>query len=546
MVLSAIRPLGRITAVLAALAVLRTALSIAKNRALARRVRFTDGACPCEMVGMTALQRLLVGVFGAIRKAGNLVVWQRANLLASHPDALFMAASFLGHPSVTLADPKAIQAVLSSQAASFGKFPANVSRFKMIMGEYSMLAIDGDMHKTHRRVITPLFNLAALKKLVPTMEVSIEELLGVLDATAVQPAAEVDVQRLSISFALNVIGRTALATDFDALNPSRTHPLHTAYNSLLGLFGFHRWALIRSLFPWAIHVPVEENMAVKRAHDYVFAEMDAIVRRIQVTADGGSTDEPSSSKIAKSTLATVLLDAQSQTQANGAGTLPLIEIRDELLTFLVAGHETTANAISMTLWFLAANLKEQDKLVAALMALGPDPSLDALLALPELANVVHESLRLHSPAFSARRAALHDVHVPLSDGRALILPKGMEVVIPIQAIHLLPSNFSDPLDFQPDRWNAIRMAGSTDHQISGGTSTTVLHPGQYLPFFFGPRVCVGRQFAVLELKLSVARILARFQVSLPADPDRQQRPACSYAVTAKPKAVPLRFEKRQV
>ncbi|KAI9216503.1 cytochrome P450 [Blastocladiella britannica] len=513
---------------------LRLALKIVSGRILANRVRFTNGDRPYLPPIIRWYHRYLWGVVFLVVSdgTGSFVKWHRRHL--DH-GRMYMSAGMFGAPALVLADPKALHAILSGNAYRFAKpkeLQKGIARFT---GHHGLLVLEGDEHKKHRRIITPVFNMNVLKKLIPVMDHALDELAGIIDHADAEDKT-VEFQALSTALTLNVIGRTALATDFDALNQTKQNPLFEAYEKLLSLFGLHTWAIVRAFVPLAIHLPVKANTDVMESRAFVFGEVEAIVRKLQ--AGGGANSE----QYVQDSLANVL--QQNQLRDNGAsgsdGVLNAEDIRDEMLTFLVAGHETTSNALSMGLYFLAKHPAAQEKLATALLQLPEPVAIDDLLKLPELTNVINETLRMHSPAFVTRREALHDSTVPMSDGRSLFIPKGLDIVIPIQAMHLHPDVFPNPDTFDPDRWNSIHIAGQ-EKPAGSAEILHELHPMEFLPFLAGPRACIGRQFALMELRVFLARLLRDYSVSLGPN---QGAPKIQYTLTAKPKALDLRFERR--
>ncbi|ORZ31456.1 cytochrome P450, partial [Catenaria anguillulae PL171] len=378
------------------------------------------------------------------------------------------------------------------------------------------------------------------------MEECLDELYGVLDKATVKGNV-VDFQELSVALTLNVIGRTALDTEFDALNNTHS-PLHSAYNHLLESFSISAFNVLQGFLPFLRYMPIKRNRDIAQARDVTRDQVTRIIQRIKTDgAQAASTSVPS--------LMRVLLENQKRQVVGEDGTdgkLTQDEIRDEALTFLVAGHETTSNALSMTLYFLAAYPDTQSALYSALVDMPDHASLDDLLKLEALHQVVNEGLRVHSPVFATNRIALADQHVPLSDGRTLFMPKGTMLVVPIQAMHYDPELFPNPHVFQPDRWKSLRLAGHDDADLTSPTTGSGsgvrrdVHPMQFLPFLAGSRACIGRNFALMELKLFLAGIVKRYRVRLPDEEHARvagkgERPKVHYSITARPEVVRLVF-----
>jgi cytochrome P450 len=223
-------------------------------------------------------------------------------------------------------------------------------------------------------------------------------------------------------------------------------------------------------------------------------------------------------------------------------------IQDQLVTFVFAGHETTALLLTWTLWELARNPDAQadlhaelddaldgDGAVGADDALGANESLgaargraadesvtpDAVRDLQYLQAVVDESLRLHPPAYNTFREAKRDVAVGPWE-----ITEGTTVTTPQLVVHRDDRWYDDPLEFDPGRWTpAMRDA---------------LPEYAHYPFGGGPRSCIGNRFATLEAKLILATILSRFEVE-----PVTERVEYQYSATLQPdRPVKLRFHER--
>lgn len=177
------------------------------------------------------------------------------------------------------------------------------------------------------------------------------------------------------------------------------------------------------------------------------------------------------------------------------------QLRDEAITMLLAGHETTALALTWTLWLLAGH-PEVDRGVAEEVAetLGDEPPEPGdLERLPLLRRAIDESLRFFPPAYSFGREATGELEI--GGWRA---PAGTTLFVLPWILHRDPRFFPDPLAYRPDRWTETFRAD--------------LHPQAYIPFGAGPRHCIGHGFARMELGLILATILQRFRLTWGPEP----------------------------
>jgi len=174
-------------------------------------------------------------------------------------------------------------------------------------------------------------------------------------------------------------------------------------------------------------------------------------------------------------------------------------ICDELVLFLLAGHDTTSTALTYALWALGQRPDLQQRVAAEAGALGDRRLTHAdMPRLRYTAQVLHEALRLCPPAPAVGRMVMADIEV---DGYRL--PAGTCAVVAIYAMHRDPALWEDPLRFDPDRFSPERSEGR--------------NRWQYLPFGGGPRSCIGGHFAMLEATLALATILRRAKIRSLAD-----------------------------
>lgn len=188
-------------------------------------------------------------------------------------------------------------------------------------------------------------------------------------------------------------------------------------------------------------------------------------------------------------------------------------LRDELLTMFLAGHETTSHALTWTFYLLSQHPEVEAKLHAELDAAlgGRPPTLADLRALPYTDMVLSEALRLYPPAPVVSRTAAEDTEVG-----GYPIPAGAEVIIWLYFTHHDPRWFPEPEAFRPERF-------------AQGTPAAVR--GAFLPFGGGSRLCIGKEFALLEARLVLATVAQRFRLQL----EPGQRVAPRFAVTLSPR-----------
>jgi enediyne biosynthesis protein E7 len=242
------------------------------------------------------------------------------------------------------------------------------------------------------------------------------------------------------------------------------------------------------------------------------ASVDALVHRIiddRRAADDGGHD-----------FLAMLLAARDEND-EPLGTRP---IRDQVMTLLMAGHETTAKALTWTLYLL-------DRHPDVRAALGDEvqracggrlPALEDAARLPLTWMVLQESMRLYPPVWIMARMTARD-----DEMRGYHIPAGTSIIISPYAIHRRADEYPDPERFDPWRFEAERNEQR--------------HPFAYLPFSAGPRQCIGRHFAALEMQLALAQIVDRVDIRI--EPDARVEPEA--LVTLRPRyGMPARVRVR--
>jgi len=171
------------------------------------------------------------------------------------------------------------------------------------------------------------------------------------------------------------------------------------------------------------------------------------------------------------------------------------QIRDEAITMFAAGHETSATALSWLLLELAKQPEIVAKIRAEAELFETVPTFDQLLKLPYTRQVIEEGMRLFPPAWTMTREALEDDDV---EGKPI--PKGISVFMSIYELHRNPNIWKNPLVFDPENFNPENVKNRPKFN--------------YLPFGAGPRLCIGLQFAMMEMQMILAALVKRFDFEM--------------------------------
>jgi cytochrome P450 len=200
------------------------------------------------------------------------------------------------------------------------------------------------------------------------------------------------------------------------------------------------------------------------------------------------------------------------------------QIRDEAMTIFLAGHETTANALTWTWYLLGKHPEIYDRLIAEARTVlgGRTPTYEDLARLPFALQVFKEALRLYPPAYMIARQAMRETTLG-----GFRIPARAVVFLSPYLMHRDPAHFPDPERFDPERWADPEMEKR-------------LPRWAYLPFGGGPRICIGSSFALMEGHMIVATLANQVRFAQVSDAPVETEPL----ITLRPRgAVPMRAER---
>jgi cytochrome P450 len=369
-------------------------------------------------------------------------------------------------PLVFVSSPQGAHDVLARTDAFAERAATPVSlELRRLVGD-NLLVVPHHEWLPRRRALQPIFTKHHVPRFAGHMAEVAEQLA---DRWAV--GAEVDLDTECRALALRALGHSILGIDL----ADRTQVVGAALRTA------SKWATDRALRP--VNPPRWWPTRGQRRARAASAALHALAAEILRACRADPTrDAP-------------LVRALMQTTDPQTGQ-PLSDraICDELVLFILAGHDTTSTALTYALWALGHRSELQQRVAAESCALG-DRRLthEDVPRLRYTAQVLHEALRLCPPAPAVARMVTADIEV---DGYRL--PAGTVAVVAIYAMHRDPALWEDPLRFDPDRFSPERCKGR--------------NRWQYLPFGGGPRACIGDHFAMLEATLALATILRRVKI----------------------------------
>jgi cytochrome P450 len=368
--------------------------------------------------------------------------------------------------AVVLNHPDAIEEVLVTQSKNFIKhFALRVNR--LLLGN-GLLTSEGDFWLRQRRLIQPAFVRQSVLGYADVMVAYTERLLaGWRDGEAHDLHA--DMTRLTLEIAAKTLFDADVAGDARDVGEALA-VAHSRYESrIVGVYPLPRW------------LPTPGNRRLFRA----IARLDEVVYRFIAQRRGGDAG--------RRDLLSLLLHARDEE----GGQMTDQQLRDEAMTLFLAGHETTALALSWTGYLLAQHPEAHGRLLEELRSVlgGRSPAAADLPRLEFTEQVVLESMRLYPPVYAFGREAVHDCEV-----MGYAVPAQTTVFMSQWALHRDPRWFHEPEKFDPARW-AGGLAGR-------------LPKFAYFPFGGGPRVCIGNTFAMVEAVLVLATLAQRFRFEL--------------------------------
>jgi cytochrome P450 len=405
---------------------------------------------------------------------GGLSKYRRDPLSLFYEQAVAHGGSVrirLAHEHIhLLVEPEHIRRVLTGNAANYVKGISYAS-LSHLLGN-GLLTSDGDLWQRQRALIKPAFSRHHTAAEIPLIMECGYRLVERLDAKANSGEAFDLVPEL-MGFALDVVCRAAMGSDIDRLLPQIERDTPAG----------EQWIMrnMASLVRLPPSVPTPANLRFNR----VRARMREVVERVIEGHRHGAAD-------ANSFLGRLLQARDDSGQA-----MDDRQLRDEVLTFLLAGHETSAAGAAWTIYELCQHPQWVRAVVDEVNQSGLDGpgASEAVAELKVTGRVVDESMRLHPPAWAFTRTAVAGDSFDDFD-----IAKGSIVVISPFVNHRMPQFWSAPLRFDPNRF--------TEDQVRARPR---LH---YFPFGFGAHLCVGMHFAVIEMRIAVALLLSRFDIEL--------------------------------
>jgi len=375
-----------------------------------------------------------------------------------------------GERLIFVNDPQHIKDILVTHNRNFTKGRA-LQRTKRLLGE-GLLTSEGATHLRQRRLMQPAFHRERIAAYADTM-------VAYADRTrrAWRDGVTLDVAKEMNRLTLSIVGKTL----FDADVESQAAEVGVALTGVMETF----WTTMLPFGDLLEHLPVPKLRRGRAAR----AQLDAIIYGMIAERRRSGRDHGD--------LLSMLLSAQDEEAEGAAGRMSDVQVRDEAMTIFLAGHETTANALTWT-WYLlstapAVEARLHEEVDRALQ--GRLPRVADIASLPFVERVITESMRLYPPAWLIGRRAIADYQLG-----AYAVPARTILVMSPFVTQRDGRFYKDPERFDPDRWTPDFRA--------------TLPKFAYFPFGGGPRQCIGESFAWMELILLVATIAQQWRLQL--------------------------------
>jgi cytochrome P450 len=379
-------------------------------------------------------------------------------------------------------DPADVRRVLQTNHTGYGKHTVQYDSLSLVTGS-GLLASEGDVWRRMRRTLAPAFH----RDLVAGMAESICATTDAWMGACLTSARDVDLDDAMLDLSLHIVAETLLGTPIE-----ESGRLVQAVMTALRV-------VVRSAqqpLPIPSSWPTPGNRRLKSSLTVIDAAVTDLIERRRTRPPGADA-------------LWLLITAHDE------GIASRREVRDEVVTLIVAGHETVAAALTWTWYLLAGHPDVEEGVLAEVDALDDVPGSSWSVArLPYTQAVLDECLRLYPPAWVITRRSLVPDVLSGFEVRA-----GATLILSPYVNHRAPTSWPEPLRFDPERFRAGR-----ESDVGSGSLT-------YFPFGAGPRLCIGRDLALLEAPLVLSRLARTFRF-------RPRRPASmtpDFGVTLRPK-----------
>lgn len=438
-------------------------------------------------------------VFGSLLEMRRDAIGLLRNAHGEHGDVVRL--KFLGIESITsFLRPEHIKRIMLDNYKNYGKSSRGYIALRRVFGN-GLLVSEGSFWRRQRRIAQPSFHHHRIAGFASTMTTACNSMLDDWDVTF--GAGETfDLGEQMMKVTLRIAAQTLLSVDVDdhdarVVAPALTTLLENTMEEALKVVQLPSW------------LPTSRN----RRFNQALSDLDAIVYGII----RGRRADPSGAH----DLLAMLMEAKDEETGEQMSDK---QLRDEVMTMFLAGHETTGNALTWTFYYLNEHPDVAARLLEELDAVlgGRTPTLEDAMKLAYTERVIKESMRLRPPVWLFARSVNEDDEIG-----GYRVPAKSKVFVSPYFTHRHPDLWDEPERFDPDRFLPEAEAARDKYA--------------YIPFAGGPRICIGNAFAMLEAKLLLAQIAQRFDVVRATDAPVKMRPV----IVLRPRdGLPVRLRRR--
>lgn len=351
---------------------------------------------------------------------------------------------------------------------------------------------EGEIWKRHARVIKPAFVKEAYVEYFPIFFQTNQKIINILTSKyEVQNGCDVDVRPWLSKFAIDLLGLSIFHYNFKTLE-TENDEYYAAYSNILENMA----SGIGMMFPWIYTLPFERTKKVTHSVNKL---KELFSNMIKERRENGKHEKD---------ILDAMIRASEEDEETPSVPLTDQELHSNMWLMFLAGHETTASALSYMIMELAIHQDVQatlrEKITAEItiedLKEGNHQKLfDKIHKIPYLDYVINESMRLHPPvSMLSSRVAVED-----TEFKGVKIPKGTPVGVNFYAIHRNPLYWNNPDEFLPERWTPQNVKGRAKFS--------------YLPFTLGPRQCVGNNFSLIEQRLFMCSLITLFDIQMPSN-----------------------------
>ncbi|KAH8692250.1 putative cytochrome P450 monooxygenase [Talaromyces proteolyticus] len=430
------------------------------------------------------------------------------------------------HSHLIATNHQALLDIMSTNTYDFEK-PWKAREFLARIIGFGLILSEGNAHRVQRKALTPAFNIKNIRSLYTLMWEKTNILIDELEKEVKENPMEgtntnssvgkVEMSVWASRLTLDIIGPVAMGRDFQSL----THKENKVADSFLRILEPTKEKLIflavNFIFPqwFASRLPWKLNRVVNEETGYLRSVCHEIVQEKRRALQSQKAD---TSELDADILGTIMLRGEFSDD----------ELVDQMLTFLAAGHETTASALTWACYLLCQYPDVQNRLRQEIHDTIPSSNSPItwtqLEAMPLLNGVCQEVLRLYPTVPNTVREAVRDTVVA-----GVSVPRGTMITLSPYAINRSPHFWGDTgAEFIPERWIDTDEKGNKTVNHNGGAPTNFAQ----ITFLHGQRSCIGKDFARAELRCAVAGVVGRFMMEM-QDPNQEIHIAG--AVTTKPR-----------